>query len=96
MEGRIRIRALVRGRVQGVFFRGSTQERARELGVDGWVRNCPDGSVEAVFEGSPQAVAEMLTFCARGPRWAEVDSLEQSAEAPEELHGFAIRSEPEA
>jgi acylphosphatase len=50
---RIRRRAVVHGRVQGVFFRGTTQDEARRAGVDGWVRNRPDGSVEAVFEGSP-------------------------------------------
>lgn len=82
---------MVHGRVQGVFFRGTTQERARVLGVDGWVRNRPDGTVEAVFEGPERAVEEMVAFCRRGPEWARVTDVEVSDEAPEGLHGFAIR-----
>ena len=86
-----RRRVVARGRVQGVWYRGSTLERARREGVCGWVRNRPDGSVEAVFEGSPQAVARMLAFCREGPPGACVDGLEVSEEAPEHLEGFEIR-----
>ena len=88
---RIRRRVIVSGRVQGVFFRGSTQDEARAQGVDGWVRNRWDGTVEAVFEGPPAAVDAMLEFCRRGPRWARVDALEVQEEAPESLRGFEIR-----
>ena len=88
---RIRRRVIVSGRVQGVFFRGTTQDEARAQGVDGWVRNRWDGTVEAVFEGTPAAVDAMLEFCRRGPRWARVDALEVEKEAPESLRGFEIR-----
>jgi acylphosphatase len=88
---RIRRRVIVSGHVQGVFFRGTTQDEARAHGVDGWVRNRWDGTVEAVFEGAPAAVDAMLEFCRRGPRWARVDALEVEEEAPESLRGFQVR-----
>jgi len=88
--GPIRRRVIVRGRVQGVFFRASTRERAREVGAAGWVRNRPDGSVEAVFEGKPACVAAMLEFCRGGPRWARVDAVEEVVEEPEGLRGFEV------
>ncbi len=86
-----RRRVVVHGRVQGVFFRGSTMERAREVGVNGWVRNRPDGTVEAVFEGSPEQVAEMVRYCRQGPPWARVERIEEFEEAPEALGGFGAR-----
>jgi acylphosphatase len=86
-----RRRVVVHGRVQGVFFRGSTVERAREVGVSGWVRNRPEGTVEAVFEGSPRQVAEMVRYCRQGPSWARVERVEEFEEEPEELRGFGIR-----
>jgi acylphosphatase len=82
---------IVRGRVQGVGFRFSTQRRAGELGAAGWVRNRPDGSVEAVFEGTPAAVLGMLAFCRSGPRHARVDAVEEHAEEPESLTSFEVR-----
>jgi acylphosphatase len=82
---------LVCGRVQGVFFRDSTAERARRAGVDGWVRNLRDGRVEAVFEGEPDAVRSVIGFCSQGPQWARVDGIEVSEEPPEGLEGFQIR-----
>jgi len=89
---RIRRRVAVSGRVQGVFFRGSTEEEARSRGVDGWVRNRPDGSVEAVFEGPPEAVQALVEFCRHGPRWAHVEELEVEEETPESLRGFRVRA----
>jgi acylphosphatase len=86
-----RRRVVVHGRVQGVFFRGSTVERAREVGVNGWVRNRPDGTVEAVFEGSAAQVAEMVHYCREGPPWARVERIQEFEEAPEDLGGFGIR-----
>jgi acylphosphatase len=86
-----RRRVVVHGRVQGVFFRGSTVERAREVGVNGWVRNRPDGTVEAVFEGSAAQVQEMVRFCREGPPWARVERVEEFEEAPEDLGGFGVR-----
>ncbi len=82
---------MVCGRVQGVFFRDTTRRRAEAAGVAGWVRNRSDGAVEAVFEGEPQAVEEMVEFSRRGPGRAEVTSIEVVDEEPEGLSGFAVR-----
>jgi acylphosphatase len=82
---------LVGGRVQGVFFRDTTRRRADAAGVAGWVRNTPDGTVEAVFEGEPEAVEEMVEFSRRGPSRAEVESVETFDEEPEGLSGFEVR-----
>jgi acylphosphatase len=77
--------------VQGVFFRDTTRRRAEAAGVAGWVRNRPDGAVEAVFEGGPEAVDELVEFARRGPSRAEVTSVEVADEEPEGLTGFAVR-----
>ena len=63
----------------------------RPLGVSGWIRNTGDGAVEAVFEGEPDAVSQLVAFCREGPRGARVDAVEVTDEAPEGLRGFAIR-----
>ena len=89
---RVRARVLVHGRVQGVFFRGATEQEALLAGIAGWVRNRPDGSVEAVFEGAPDAVARLVDFVQRGPSWARVDHVERFDEPPEGLGGFRVRS----
>ena len=87
-----RVRAVVQGRVQGVFFRASTQEEAERLGLRGWVRNRPDGSVETVFEGEENAVTAMVTWLHQGPPSSLVERVAVSAEASREpLPGFAIR-----
>ena len=70
----------ISGRVQGVFFRWETMKRARALGVRGWVRNLSDGRVEAVFEGSEEAVEQMLEFCREGPPAARVTKVEAREE----------------
>ena len=87
----IRRRVVVRGNVQGVFFRDSVRERAQSHGVAGWVRNCSDGTVEAVFEGEPDAVERLVRFCETGPRSADVDRIETTEEEPERLAGFDVR-----
>jgi len=88
----IRRRVFVSGRVQGVFFRQSTWERARQAGVSGWVRNLPDGRVEAVFEGPARAVAAMIRFCRTGPPLARVDHVEVHDEPPAgDTFPFTIR-----
>ena len=81
---------VVHGRVQGVFFRGATQDEARRLGVKGWVRNRADGSVEAVLEGPPGPVNALLAFLEHGPPAARVDALEAIEEPFEGLAGFEI------
>lgn len=85
-----RARVRVRGRVQGVFFRESTRRAALEAGVAGYVRNMPDGSVEAAFEGAPDAVGRLLAFACTGPPDAEVDEVEVADEPPEGLSGFSV------
>jgi acylphosphatase len=86
-----RRRVVVHGFVQGVFFRDTVRRRALEAGVAGWVRNNPDGSVEAVFEGVPAAVERLVTLCHEGPRGARVDRVEAFDEEAEGLGGFVIR-----
>jgi len=88
----IRRRVTVHGRVQGVFFRDSTQEEAESAGVAGWVGNRDDDTVEAVFEGDDGAVERMVEFCRSGPDRAEVRDVEVSEdEEPEGLSGFEVR-----
>lgn len=76
----VRIHAHIYGKVQGVFFRLSTQKKAQAAGVSGWVRNRPDGSVEAVFEGDQAAVDTVLEWCRNGPSHARVDRVITKAE----------------
>jgi acylphosphatase len=77
--------------VQGVFFRQATAEQARRLGVAGWVRNRPDGRVEAVFEGSQDVVDQIVSWCREGTPWSKVEQVEVTAEEPEGLDAFRIR-----
>jgi acylphosphatase len=77
--------------VQGVGFRDSVARRAESRGLAGWVRNERGGAVEAVFEGAPGAVDELVRFCAEGPRGASVDRVETEDEAPRGLGSFEIR-----
>ena len=88
---RKRVHVVVRGRVQGVFFRSETGERARSLGIDGWVRNNPDGSLQAVFEGTVERVESLVAWCRRGPAGADVESVETAWEEPRGEQGFAVR-----
>jgi acylphosphatase len=82
---------VVSGQVQGVFFRDTARRRAESAGVAGWIHNTPEGSVEAVFEGEPAGVDELVEFCRRGPSRAEVASVEVVDEEPEGLRGFEVR-----
>jgi acylphosphatase len=91
MADAIRRRVVVHGRVQGVFFRDSTSERAHEAGVAGWVTNRADGAVEAVFEGEPKAVERLVRFAQEGPPRADVGDVEVHEEQPEGLDGFSVR-----
>jgi acylphosphatase len=87
----VRRRVVVHGYVQGVFFRDTTRREAQRRGVAGWVSNRRDGAVEAVFEGDPEAVAEMVRFCERGPRGADVSSVETNEEPVGGLSDFRVR-----
>jgi acylphosphatase len=87
----IRRRAVVHGQVQGVFYRDSCRTEARRLGVAGFVRNLDDGTVEAVFEGDPDAVGAMLDWAYTGPQRARVSRVEVSDEEPEGLTDFQVR-----
>ncbi len=88
-DERIRVRA--HGRVQGVFFRDSVRREAERRGVAGWARNCADGTAEAVFEGSPDAVAAMVSFVRGGPGHSSVERVETFDEPLEGLSGFSVR-----
>jgi acylphosphatase len=89
-SGGVRRRVVVRGFVQGVFFRDTVRRHAQSAEVAGWVRNNWDGSVEAVFEGEPAGVERLVDFCREGPRGARVDEIEIYEEEPERLEGFRV------
>jgi acylphosphatase len=87
----VRRRVRAHGSVQGVFFRDATRREAGRRGVSGWAKNCADGTVEAVFEGEPDAVEAMVEFARKGPGHAHVERLEVADEEPEGLSGFQTR-----
>jgi acylphosphatase len=82
---------IVHGFVQGVGFRLAVERAARSRGMAGWVRNRPDGTVEAVFEGAPEDVEALVEKCRRGPRGAVVERVEVEAQEPEGLGRFHVR-----
>jgi acylphosphatase len=86
-----RVRVVVHGRVQGVFFRDTTHRHAQRHGVAGWVANRADGTVEAVFEGDASAVEAMVEAVSDGPRGASVERVERFEEEAEGLSGFDVR-----
>jgi acylphosphatase len=86
-----RAEVTVRGMVQGVFFRVETRDRARSMGLSGWVTNAGDGTVRAAFEGDDERVASMVDWCGRGPRGAHVDDVEVQWTEPQGETGFSIR-----
>ena len=91
-EGKVRAHVRVYGKVQGVFFRARMRDQALEAGVGGWVRNLPDGSVEAVLEGPWEAVMKVVCWAHRGPPLARVDRIEvEFGEATGEFESFEIR-----
>jgi acylphosphatase len=87
----LRRHVTVHGDVQGVFFRETTRRKATEAGVSGWIANRPNGTVEAVFEGAPEAVEELVDFCREGPTAATVERADVREEAPEGMSGFEVR-----
>lgn len=86
----IRRRVIVHGRVQGVFFRDTARRMAQSRGLGGWVKNRPDGTVEAVFEGPADSVESMVRWCDDGPRGAVVERIEVKEEATEGLTEFRV------
>ena len=84
-------RVRIHGRVQGVFFRQWTLGKARALGVSGWVRNCPDGTVETLLIGEPAALDKMVEALWDGPSQAHVEDLVVEDVEPEEIDGFSVR-----
>ena len=86
----VRRRVIVHGRVQGVFFRDSVRRVAAREGVTGSVANRADGTVEAVFEGTPEGVEALVEFCRRGPDKATVERVEVFEQEPQGLEGFRI------
>ena len=93
-DARIRRRARISGRVQGVWFRGSTREQALGRGLDGWVCNHRDGSVEAVFEGAAADVEALVAYCRQGPPGARVEAVATWDEPPRGLRGFTVEPHP--
>jgi acylphosphatase len=86
----VRVRVIVSGSVQGVFFRATCAARAEQAGVGGFVRNLPDGSVEAAFEGEPSAVRALVAWCGRGPPGARVEHVQSVDEEPRGDRAFRI------
>ena len=84
------IRVRISGRVQGVWFRAWTEQRATALGLDGWVRNRRDGDVEALFAGADEAVEAMVAECWNGPPRARVDTVSAEPDGPPEQKGFSV------
>ncbi len=91
MTEQVAVEVTVSGRVQGVAFRASTRAEALRLGVSGWVRNLPDGQVEAHFEGAAPSVAALVEWCGTGPGWARVDGIVPRPATASDLAGFEIR-----
>ncbi|GAA1397717.1 acylphosphatase [Luteococcus peritonei] len=77
--------------MQGVGYRWSCLQRAEEVGAAGWVRNLPDGRVEAWIEGDDEAVEQLLAWCRQGPRWGQVDRVEAREAGPRGFSGFEVR-----
>jgi len=87
----VRRRVVVSGRVQGVWYRGTCRRVAARHGVAGWVRNLPDGRVEAVFEGPPDDVERLVRWAGEGPEHAAVTAVDVHDEPPQGLAGFEVR-----
>ncbi|MBM4276221.1 MAG: acylphosphatase [Deltaproteobacteria bacterium] len=91
-QEKARVRVLVEGRVQGVFFRAYTRDEARARGISGWVRNLPDGRVEALMEGDKSALNSMLAWCHKGPPYAYVERVDAHWQPYQgDLEDFRIR-----
>lgn len=88
----VNVHVLISGRVQGVWFRASTKQVAKQLGLTGWVRNTSNGCVEAVFEGEERLINKMIEWCHQGPALSKVDNVEIINQEPtNDFNGFSIR-----
>ena len=97
MENKVRVNAIISGRVQGVFFRMETKRAADRFGVSGWVRNLKDGTVSVVFEGEQDRVDALLDWCRQGPPHADVTGVDATwSEYTGEFSGFNIAFERDA
>ena len=86
------VHVIISGRVQGVWFRSDTKQKAEQLGITGWVRNTIDGDVEAIFEGEEDLVKEMIDWCHRGPPSAQVEHVEvKNQDTTNGFEGFSIK-----
>jgi len=89
---RSKVHVIISGRVQGVWFRADTKDKAEQLGIGGWVRNTTDGKVEAVFEGDEENIKEMLDWCRHGPPSAKVENVKVKRQpASNDFDQFSIR-----
>lgn len=87
-----RVHLKIRGRVQGVYYRASTIQKAQKLGLTGWVMNCADGSVEAIAEGTQARIESLIAWCRQGPAGARVDSVEVRWEVfKNDFPGFVVK-----
>ncbi len=92
MDRLVEAHVFISGRVQGVFYRASTRDKAVELGLSGWVRNLPDGRVEALFQGDEEKVKEMIAWCERGPSYSSVSNIDvEFGEVSDLMQGFEVR-----
>ncbi len=88
-----RVHVLITGRVQGVWFRSNTKQKADKLGITGWVRNTTDGNVEAVFEGFDKRIEEMIDWCKTGPPLAKVENVKIEKQDPKNNYDkFSIKN----
>ena len=84
------VHLIVKGKVQGVFYRASAREKARELGLTGWIKNTPEGNVELTASGMAEEIREFTEWCRKGPENAIVTHVESIETAEERFHGFSI------
>jgi acylphosphatase len=92
MKDAVRVHLRINGRVQGVYFRASTVEQARRLGLTGWVMNCPDSSVEVVAEGEREELEKLIHWCRKGPPGALVKEVRSEWEnSTDEFHSFFVK-----
>ncbi len=86
-----RAHLIIYGKVQGVFYRASARDKALRIGISGWVKNIPEGRVEAVFEGEKNRVNRMIEWCKKGPSYSQVDEVAIEWEEPEGEKHFEVR-----